>query len=132
LERSGDKNTTMAIGQILADSIGKTFSWIDNAYSSDTTYYRVGQKSPGGGIGYSDWITAQCLPVSFQLLADIYPVPLRDGYLTIRMRTMLPDQPLTIVLMDNIGRIHLETMVDPDPLASPYTLDLSNIAGKGL
>ncbi len=132
LERSQDKETAMVIGQVRADSLGKTFTWIDNAYSSDTTFYRIGQKSPGGGIGYSDWISAPCLPVSFQLLADVYPVPVRNGYLTIRMRTMLPNQPLTIVLMDNIGRIHLETIVEPDPMASPYSLDLSNISGKGL
>ncbi len=132
VERSADKEEITLIGKVDADSLGSAYSWLDNTYISDTTYYRIGQRSPQGGVGYSSWLSSPCLPAGFKLFADIYPVPATEGYLTIRMRTMLPDQPVQVVLMDNIGRIYLETSFEADPLSNPYFLDLSKVTGKGL
>ncbi len=132
VERSANQDSSVVIGRIGSDSVGMSFDWLDNTYAGDTTYYRIGQRSPQGGVGYSQWVASTCTPVDFRLYADLYPVPVTNGYLTIRMRTMKSDIPVEIVVLDNIGRIHLETTVPPDPLRNPYILDLSRIATKGL
>ncbi len=132
VERSSDMVNYSTIGRLLTDTTGTVYSWTDNLFESDTTYYRIRQQSTGGGYGSSQSITSICSPVGFKLKADIYPVPLTNGILTIRMRSMLPNQPVGITLIDNVGRIHFQKEFSSNPESSPYYIDLSGIAQKGL
>lgn len=132
VEQSVDNSEFKVIGRVNVDAEDTLFSWTDNVFKTDTTVYRIRQQSTGGGSGFSETIEAVCSPVDFQLLADIYPNPLENGLLTIRMRNILPDQPIEVTVMDNIGRIHYKNEFALDPELSPFVVDLTAIGPKGL
>jgi hypothetical protein len=133
VERSADGknfakvNTTSPEGN---NNSALTYNWLDENLATGTYYYRVRSIDNDGSVKYTSIIKVTISNGDHSI--TIYPNPIKDGIIKIRMTNMEKGK-YTVRLLNSIGQVLMKTMLNYPGGENGYkTIDAITSLSKGV